>query len=99
MSLLVDVEDWVSEQFADATFDGVVAKLREEFAELEASGFRDPIEMADVIFVLCHLNYLVDPKGTWLGHTVAAKLAINKARTWAKNENGSYSHVEEAKDD
>lgn len=88
--------EWSLKTFPEATAISSLRKLEEEINEIEvdiASGRRIPVEYADAL--MC----LFDSAGR---HGIAAeaifeafemKLAENKARTWKKNADNTYSHV------
>ena len=50
----------------------------------------DPLELADIAILMLDLFYLVDVD---VEKAVTAKLEINKAREWRKQDNGALSHL------
>jgi predicted house-cleaning noncanonical NTP pyrophosphatase (MazG superfamily) len=89
---LDDVQKWCGEKFSDADLPARADKLIEEMVELGASNFMDVEEMADIVIVLCHI---ADWHGQSLMTAIQEKHRKNLARTWVKNERGSFSHVVE----
>ena len=103
--MLEDIEKevlaWHRETFPNATDSAVVHKLKEESNELyEAVWYcsyygidKDeiPAEIADVAIVSIAL---LSRMNTSLSAVIAAKLAVNKARTWGpETENGDRKRV------
>lgn len=92
------IEQWAHETFGTATPLRAAIRANEEMAELLTLLAVDPDnekvleEVADVHIVLCHLA------GT-LGDLQAAidkKMAINRARRWKLDGQGTGQHIEEA---
>lgn len=98
MSVLHEIVDWSKETFHRASmsqgdaFRGIVNHLADEWDELEETGFSDPQEMADLVFLLAQL---ADCQGYDLDEELRKKLATNRARAWPSepDDNGVYHHV------
>jgi hypothetical protein len=89
---LDDVQRWCAATYGHSTTAAQITKLDEEMEELDASSYRDVREMADVVIVLCNL---AERSGASLWQAIQEKHAINVQRTWAMDERGVISHVEE----
>jgi len=90
-----EVLNWQSSTFPNATKQAIFDKLHEEVGELYQETFllhsKTAEEIADVAIVSISL---LNRMGTSLSAVIAAKLAINKDRTWgAETENGDRPRV------
>lgn len=91
------VTAWANETFGQAKSNArIAARANEEMAELLRALTADdanpaaPAEVADVVIVLYRLaSYL----GVDLMQEIDAKMAINRARVWAKDASGHGYHV------
>lgn len=82
---------WQQATFPTSTYEGSLKKMRSEVAELaEATPDKRAEEIADVFFMILAV---ADHSGISLADALQEKLAINKARTWNDNGDGSSSHV------
>jgi hypothetical protein len=89
---------WSLETFPEASALGSLKKLKEEVAEIEVNiseGERDVMEYADCLMCLFDSARRQENPITIqeIFDAFEKKLEINKKRTWAKNDNGSYSHI------
>jgi len=93
-----DVIEWQRETFPREAREDALAmarKLSEECLELcEAIALERPLcdvaaELADVMIVAIGL---ADGQGIDLASEIRAKLAINKRRTYRRDDDGTYSH-------
>lgn len=89
---------WSLETFPEASALGSLKKLKEETLEIEKNiidGERDVMEYADALMCLFDSARRQENPITIqeIFDAFGEKLEINKKRTWAKNDNGSYSHV------
>ena len=85
-----EIAEWADRLNPDRKPIGILAKLLEELAELIASDLSDPLELADVAILLLDLFHLADID---MGEAVAAKMLINKSRTWEIKPDGRMQHV------
>lgn len=91
MQLQHDIAAWIDPLHPQRSPLGTIAKLLEEIGELIASErMEDPLELADIAILMLDLFYLVDVD---VEKAVTAKLEINKAREWRKQDNGALSHL------
>lgn len=89
---------WSLSTFPEASALGSLKKLKEEVAEIEVNiseGERDVMEYADCLMCLFDSARRQKEPITIqeIFDAFEKKLEINKKRTWAKNDNGSYSHI------
>lgn len=90
-SITREVNDWQAVTFPRATPESVVEHLRREVVDELVPKPRDPMEVADVYFLLVGLAYEL---GVDLKQIVADKLAVNRARTWGQPDaHGVVEHV------
>ncbi len=89
---------WSLETFPEASALGSLKKLRDEANEIETNiqeDVRDVIEYADVL--MCLFDVARRNKVPIYVYEIFSafeeKMEINKKRIWAKNDNGSYSHI------
>jgi NTP pyrophosphatase (non-canonical NTP hydrolase) len=84
-----EIGDWHADRMPGATESEVVLKFREEADEFVADD--NGAEAADILIaLLAHANL----SGYSLEEMLDAKMAINRARSWARMPDGTYKHVE-----
>ncbi len=89
---------WSLETFPEATALSSLYKLRTEIDEIEVDlnlGISEPLEYADALMCLFDSAGRKGISPETMFEAFAQKLEINKARTWIKNPDNSYSHVKE----
>lgn len=94
LALIPDIQKWQRETFPDATLTDYNMKIMEEIDELTSAIFMahsPDMEIADIAIVLIGLAQSADVD---LLAAIRAKFEINQARTWAKDENGNYHHLD-----
>lgn len=89
---------WSLATFPEATSIGSLMKLEEEIDEIKeniSEDKRDVMEYADALMCLFDSARRQEDPITIqeIFDAFEQKLEINKKRTWAKNDNGSYSHI------
>lgn len=86
------VNQWQEEQFPNATTDGIIKHLREEFNE-----FLDdpsPEEAADIVILLyAWANAWANKVGIDLHDEVDKKMIKNRNRSWNIQPDGTGRHV------
>jgi NTP pyrophosphatase (non-canonical NTP hydrolase) len=98
-TLAEDFTAWSLPTFAEAHAVTSLAKLGDEVSEViqaVVTGRADEEvaeEMADVMMCVFDAAARMDITPAMLTSAFAAKLKKNKARTWKRNDNGTYSHV------
>lgn len=75
--------------FSDAKAESYLTKLEEETKELKAQPNME--ELADCMMVLVGLSRFIPGD---LKQTLAQKIEINENRTWKKQSNGTYRHID-----
>ncbi|QQG31318.1 nucleotide pyrophosphohydrolase [Cyanophage S-2L] len=89
--LQAEIAAWIHPLNPDRRPGGTIAKLLEEIGELIASDrAHDPLEVADVLILALDLATLL---GVDVTEAIRAKLAINRARSWARADNGAMRHI------
>lgn len=94
LTLIPDIQAWQRETFPDATLTDYNMKIMEEIDELTSAifmGHSPDMEIADIAIVLIGLAQSADVD---LLAAIRAKFEINQARTWTKDENGNYHHLD-----
>jgi len=86
------INRWQAEQFPDATEEGILDHLREEFNEFlgSATQAETMVEAADLVILLYAWAGKV---GGDLHAAVDAKMGINRARTWNIQPDGTGRHT------
>lgn len=86
------INAWQLAHFPDATKEGILAHLQEEFEEfLTAEGVTDAaMEAADLVIIL---YYWALRNGVDLHAAIDAKMAINRARDWTIQPDGTGRHT------
>jgi hypothetical protein len=87
---------WSLETFTEATPISSLRKLESEIKEIESdinAGIKNPEEYADALMCLFDSagRHGIFPDEIFEAY--ATKTEKNKARTWTKNADNSYSHV------
>jgi hypothetical protein len=82
------IKQWCDEVYPNRTKEHMLAKLQEEFKELEANPL-DAFEMADIAIILFDL---CDHMGFDLPKLIKHKMDINDKRTWSVNDQGILKH-------
>lgn len=88
--------EWSFRTFPEATAISSLRKLESEIKEIEATivaGTKNPEEYADALMCLFDSAGRFGISPVDIFDAFEKKLAINKARTWTKNPDNSYSHV------
>jgi NTP pyrophosphatase (non-canonical NTP hydrolase) len=90
------IGQWALASFGPGKPLACYAKLAEEFGEvarpLQKQQYDKAIyELADMVIVLSHMAASL---GLDLQRAVDEKMAVNRARTWARTPEGTYVHVE-----
>jgi hypothetical protein len=87
---------WSFETFTEATPISSLRKLEAEIKEIESdinAGIREPMEYADALMCLFDSAGRQGIYPAEIFDCFEKKLAINKARTWNKNSDNSYSPI------
>lgn len=88
------INEWQREHFSNATIEGVVNHLKEEFQEfIDAKGeYETAIEAADIVIILYCWAML---NNVDLHAAIDAKMGINRSRKWNIQLDGTGRHVKE----
>ncbi len=86
------INEWQRQTFPDATLDGVIGHLREEFQEFLDSNdqLETAVEAADLVILLYCWAAI---NGVDLHAAIDAKMKINRARTWNIQQDGTGRHT------
>ena len=83
-----EVVDWADNAIPERTAASALIKMFEEIGEL-TKDLRSPGEYADVMIMLLDLAHMHEVD---IGQAVRDKMAVNRSRTWAITETGTYQH-------
>lgn len=94
--LITEFTDWSSLAFAEATAFSSLRKCREELVEISGDLVlgKDPTEeYVDAVMSLFDSARRAGIDTETFVKVFRKKLAINKNRTWKKNDDNTYSHL------
>lgn len=89
--------NWSLKTFPKATKESSLRKLEEEIREIRKDlkkGIANPLEYADALMCLLDSAGRAGLDAKTILIAFQHKLQINKKRTWKKNPDNTYSHVE-----
>lgn len=89
--LIQEIVAWQRETFKDGTEEGRIEHFKKEIDEYLA----DPSNGEEASDVFMLFIAIISNRGIDLNAEAARKLAINKQRTWVKNDQGFSEHVRE----
>lgn len=81
------INDWCDTTFGSASVPQIIARAKEEFAELEELNADHAIEAADVVICLCRIPGFAE--------ALQRKMAINRQRKWRLVGNGTGYHIKQ----
>lgn len=88
-ALQTEITAWADEVFPDRTIEGTIAKLVEDEIPEFMRKPTDAAEYSDLVILILDI---ASQQGIDIARAVRNKMAVNRRRTWKKQENGRYQH-------